>query len=45
MIFGAFLIYLKLRWLQSGPADLEKHKTLAFFFMVDFIALLKKNIV
>ena len=36
MILSAFLIDLKFRWLQSGLADLEKHKTLAFLPMVDF---------
>ena len=41
MILGAFLIDLKCRWLQSGLADLEKHKQIQFLLMVDFYALLK----
>ena len=36
MILRAFLISLKCRWLQSGLADLEKHKILPFLLMVDF---------
>ena len=36
-----FLIDLKCRWLQSGLADLEKHQTLAFLFMVDFLRIFK----
>ena len=41
MILKTFLIDLKCRWLQSGLADLEKHKILSFLLMVDFYALLK----
>ena len=41
MILSAFLIDLKCRWLQSGLDDLEKHKTLAFLFMVDFLRIFK----
>ena len=41
MILRAFMIDLKYRWFRSG---LEKHKTLAFLFMVDFYALLKQHI-
>ena len=41
MIFGAFLIDLKCRCLQSGQAELEKHKTLAFLLMVDFLRIFK----
>ena len=37
MILRACLIDLKCKWLQSGLADLEKHKTLAFLLMVDFL--------
>ena len=39
MIFSAFLIDLKCRWLQSGLSDLEKHQTLAFLLMVDFLRI------
>ena len=41
MILSAFLIDLKCRWLQSGLADLEKHQTLAFLLMVDFLLIFK----
>ena len=41
MILSAFLIDLKCRWLQSGLADLEKHQTLAFLLMVDFLRIFK----
>ena len=41
MILSAFLIDLKCRWLQSVLADLEKHKTLAFLLMVDFLRIFK----
>ena len=41
MILGAFLIDLKCRWLQSGLADLEKHKILPFLLMVDFLRTFK----
>ena len=41
MILSAFLIVLKCRWLQSGLADLEKHTTLAFLLMVDFLRIFK----
>ena len=41
MISRAFLIDLKCRWLQSGLADLEKHKIIPFLLMVDFYTLLK----
>ena len=41
MILSAFLIDLKCKWLQSGLADLEKHKTLSFLLMEDFNAFLK----
>ena len=44
MILSAFLIDLKCRWLQSGSAELEKHKTLAFLLMVDFLRIFKNNI-
>ena len=37
----AFLIDLKCMWLQSGLADLEKYKRLAFLLMVDFLHTLK----
>ena len=37
MILRAFFIDLKCRWLQSGLADLEKHKILPFLPMVDFL--------
>ena len=30
MILSAFLIDLKVMWLQSGPVDMEKHQTLAY---------------
>ena len=41
MILRAFLIDLKCRWLQSGLAELGKHKTLAFLLMVDFLRIFK----
>ena len=41
MILSAFLIDLKCRWLQSGLAELEKHKTLVFLLMVDFLRIFK----
>ena len=41
MISSAFLIDLKRRWLQSGLADLEKHQTLSFLLMVDFLSIFK----
>ena len=41
MILRAFLIDLKCRWLQSGLADLEKHKILPFLLMVDFLHTFK----
>ena len=41
MILRAFLIDLKCRWLQSGLADLEKHQTLAFLLMVNFLRIFK----
>ena len=41
MILSAFLIDLKCRWLQSGLAELEKHKTLAYSLMVDFLCIFK----
>ena len=46
MILSAFLIDLKCRWLQSGLADLGKHKTIALLLMVDFVRnfLKKKHI-
>ena len=45
MILREFLIDLKSRWLQSGLADMEKHKILPFMLMVDFFyRLLKKHI-
>ena len=37
----AFLVDLKCSWLQSGLADLEKHKILPFLFMVDFLRIFK----
>ena len=40
-ILSAFLIDSKCRWLQSGLADLEKHQTIAFLFMVIFYAFFK----
>ena len=43
--FESILIGLKCRWLQSGLADLEKHKKKSFFLlMVDFYRLLKLHI-
>ena len=36
-----FLIGLKCRWLQSGLADLEKHKILQFLLMIDFLQTFK----
>ena len=41
MILSAFLIDLKCMWLQSGLADLEKHQTHSFLFIVDFLHILK----
>ena len=41
MILSAVLIYLNCRWLHSSLADLEKHKTLAFLLMVDFLRSFK----
>ena len=41
MILSVFLINLKCRWLQSGLAELEKHKPLAFLLMVDFLRIFK----
>ena len=41
MILSAFLIELKCRWLQSGLTDLEKHQTLAFLLLVDFLRIFK----
>ena len=41
MILRAFLIDLKCRWLQSGLADLEKHKILQFLLMVVFLRTFK----
>ena len=41
MILIAFLIDLKCRWLQSGLAEFEKHKTLAFLLMADFVRIFK----
>ena len=41
MILSAFLIDLKCRLLQSDLADLEKHQTLAFLLMVDFLRIFK----
>ena len=41
MILRAFLIDLKCRWLQSGLADLEKHKILPFLLKVDFLRTFK----
>ena len=41
MILCAFLIDLKRRWLQSGLAEFEKHKTLASLLMVDFLRIFK----
>ena len=43
MILREFLIDLKSRWLQSGLADMEKHKILPFVLMVDFLRTFKKN--
>ena len=40
MILSGFLIDLN-KWLQSGLADLEKHQTLAFLLMVDFLRIFK----
>ena len=39
MILSAFWIKLKCRCLQSGLADLEKHQTLAFLLMADFLRI------
>ena len=44
MIWIAFLIDLKCRWLQSGLANSEKHKTVAFLLMVEFFEFLKLHI-
>ena len=41
MILSAFSIDLKCRWLQSGLADSEKHKTLAFLLIGDFLHIFK----
>ena len=41
MVSSAFLIDLKCMWLQSGLADMEKHQTLAFLLMVDFLCFFK----
>ena len=41
MILRAFLIDLKCRCLQSGLADLEKHKILPFLLTVDFLHTFK----
>ena len=41
MLLNAFLIDLKCMWLQSGLADLEKHQTLAFLLIVDFLRICK----
>ena len=41
MILSAFLTDLKCWWLQSGLTDLEKHQTLAFLLMVDFLPIFK----
>ena len=38
---SAFFIDWKCRWLQSGPADLEKHQTLAFFAYGRFLRIFK----
>ena len=43
MILREFLIDLKSRWLQSGLADMEKHKILPFVLMVDFLRTFKKT--
>ena len=41
MILRAFVIDLKCRWLQSGLAELEKHKILPFLLIVDFLRTFK----
>ena len=41
MILSAFLIELMCRWLHSGLSDLEKHQTLGFLLMVDFLRIFK----
>ena len=41
MFLSAFLMDLKCMWLQSGLADLEKHKSFACLLMVDFYVFLK----
>ena len=41
MILSAFLIDLKCMWQQSRLADLEKHQTLAFLLVVDFLHIFK----
>ena len=41
MTLSALLFDLKCSWLQSGQADLEKHQTLAFLLMVDFLRIFK----
>ena len=39
MILSVFLVDLKCMWLQSGLVNLEKHQTLAFLLMVDFLRI------
>ena len=41
IILSAFLVDLKCRWLQSGLADSEKHLTLAFLLMVEFLRIFR----
>ena len=41
MVLSAFLFDLKYRWLQSGLADPEKHQTLAFLLMAEFLCIFK----
>ena len=41
MISSAFSIDFMCRWLQSGLVDLEKHQTLAFLLMVEFLQIFK----
>ena len=41
--FECILTDLKRRWLQSGLADFEKHKTLAFLLMVDIFCVFQNN--
>ena len=43
MIWSAFFIDLKCRWLQSVLADLKKHQTLAFFPYGRFITHFQNN--